>query len=619
MPLSLASTVRGTSFGQNSLERQTGTLEPVSPLTVPVSTWQEIPAVRSHGFTNQGQTDIFARKMGHAGETIWTAQTGTSGVDSARDVATNASGMFVVGETYGAFVGETNLGSTDIFLVKYDPTGTQSWLRQFGTISTDAGSAVAADESGVYVGGSVAEALPGQQYGVGTANSTPDGFVRKYDSQGSHVWTTQSGLPSSDKVKSLAIDGSDLWISGQIYGAIEGAVNLGGWDAFVSKRDSATGTNLLSWQFGSQSNDEVRSIAVTSSNVVVAGETGHSILTDDNGFLYSFSHTGIEQWRQEIAFYIPHRDYAFSTASDGTGVYVVGSVDGALPNQTITGSNDSYIRKYADDGTTAWTRQFGVSNGDQAVAVTTDDSGVYVAGNVLSFGASFPGVTHFGSQDAYIRKYDTAGNELWTRQAGTADFETLEDIAGNGTIIAIVGTTTGVFPNETSAGSRDVFVQALAQDGTELWTDQFGTSASDEVRGVWIDSTAIYVAGSTTALIGQSAHGNRDMYVRKYSLAGDVQWTLQYGTVDYDELREIDGDGTSIYLVGSTAGEFQGSTNAGSNDAAVLKIGPNGDIQWQRQFGSAELDQATAIDVTAGVVYVFGETAGKFHWRSRCR
>ena len=71
-------------------------------------------------------------------------------------------------------------------------------------------------------------------------------------------------------------------------------------------------------------------------------------------------------------------------------MYVVGIVGGEFPGQTAEGGEfDAFIRKYNSDGDEEWTRQFGTSEFDTAIEVSGDSSGgVYVVGNT---NGEFPG------------------------------------------------------------------------------------------------------------------------------------------------------------------------------------------------------------------------------------
>ena len=57
-----------------------------------------------------------------------------------------------------------------------------------------------------------------------------------------------------------------------------------------------------------------------------------------------------------------------------------------------------------------------IDGNDEAVGITVDSSGVYVAGGT---DGALPGQTSLGGTDAFVRKYDHQGNELWTQQFGS--------------------------------------------------------------------------------------------------------------------------------------------------------------------------------------------------------
>lgn len=80
-----------------------------------------------------------------------------------------------------------------------------------------------------------------------------------------------------------------------------------------------------------------------------------------------------------------------------------------------------------------WTRQFGSTKTESANAVAVDSAGnVYAAGWTQG---ALSGQTSAGDEDAFVRKYDGEGNELWTRQFGSAKNEVANgvtvDSAGN--------------------------------------------------------------------------------------------------------------------------------------------------------------------------------------------
>jgi hypothetical protein len=78
--------------------------------------------------------------------------TGPFSIPSA--LALDSSGnVYVGGSTLGAYSGFTNAGKTDIFAMKYSPSGTRLWTRQFGGNDDDQGFGIAVSDA-VYVTGS---------------------------------------------------------------------------------------------------------------------------------------------------------------------------------------------------------------------------------------------------------------------------------------------------------------------------------------------------------------------------------------------------------------------------------------------------------------------------------
>ena len=103
-----------------------------------------------------------------------------------------------------------------------------------------------------------------------------------------------------------------------------------------------------------------------------------------------------------------HDEDAAGLAVDASGnVFVTGSTSGQLPGQTSFGFSDAWVRKYDDAGNEVWTRQFGAS---EEGADSGEGAAVDSQGNLLLVGRTAKALsgTSAGSFDGYLRKYSTA-------------------------------------------------------------------------------------------------------------------------------------------------------------------------------------------------------------------
>jgi hypothetical protein len=201
---------------------------------------------------------------------------------------------------------------------------------------------------------------------------------------------------------------------------------------------------------------------------------------------------GVEFYRQIGSF---GHDYAFATAVDSTGVYVVGQAQGALPGaQSWQGWFDAFLRKYDHTGNLLWTRQFGSPLDDSAMGAATYAGSLYVAGFTSGALTNQPNA---GFTDAFLRKYDTNGNVLWTRQFGTGGWDKATAIVADAAGVYVVGETSGSFTRQPSSGNGDCFVKRYDPSGNLLWTQQFDSGEPDYVTSVAIaeDSPGIWVVG----------------------------------------------------------------------------------------------------------------------------
>jgi uncharacterized protein (TIGR03437 family) len=380
-------------------------------------------------------------------------------------------------------------------------------------------------------------------------------------------------------------------------------------------------------QFGSNPeqarDDQANAVATTFGSVYVAGNTigvfaGQTSagLNDLDVFVARYDNLGSQIWLRQ--FGTAARDIATGVAADASGVYVAGWTEGTLPQQTSSGSFDAFVRKYSPNGTELWTRQFGSTALDEALAIAVNASGVYVVGFVDCCAAALPGFPTTGGKDAFIRKYDANGNELWTRQFGSGDAEQAVGVALDATGVYVAGTTNGNLAQP--AAGNDGFLRKFDVNGNVVWTRQFGSSPppggnnTDDVHAVAVGAAGVFVSGDTTGpFTGQTFSGGLwDAFVIKFDSNGTQQFVRQFGT-DADDYAYAVAVGTSNVLVGGdTGGAFPGQTYTSNGDAYVRLYDFNGNHLGTREFGSS----GGSIDTVFGAAedlsgfYVAGQKGG---------
>jgi len=184
------------------------------------------------GNTSAGNTDLFVVKYNSSGTKQWTKQYGTDRYDEARGVATDSSGnVYVVGGTKGNLNGISNSGRTDAFVIKFNSSDTKQWTKKLGTWQNDLANGVATDSSGnFYVTGFTYQDMDGN-----TSAGNTDLFVVKYNSSGTKQWTKQLGTSSNDLANGVATDSSgNIYVAGHTEGGL-GGTKAGNKDIFLVK------------------------------------------------------------------------------------------------------------------------------------------------------------------------------------------------------------------------------------------------------------------------------------------------------------------------------------------------------------------------------------------------
>lgn len=499
-----------------------------------------------------------------AGDWSWAKGAGGTGEDWGTSIAIdNNDNVYVTGYIDGAATFDTTnvspFGGWDIFLAKYDPTGTLQWVRTAGGTGFDAGQGVAVDANGdVYITGYFEGTAAFDGTNSINALGSFDAFLAKYDPAGNLLWVFGQGGPDVDNGRAISFDNfGSVYMVGEFENSmnigLSSLTSLGMQDIFLARYDATTSNPDWGVQYGGDSTDRCYDVyAGYDGAIFICGlydglaDFQVAALTtfgDDDAYIAKIDTTGIAVWAKQAGSSGP--DAARGVSADAAGnAYLTGYASGTATfdgiTQTGAGNWDHFVTQYDTSGVAQWATLSGGPGFDIGYAIETDSSGFSHVSGEFGMTADFGNFsfTQAGNNDAVIAKFDSAGQVVWAEQGGGANYEPALSIAVGSDGASY---TTGVFysgstdfgaNNVVGAGFRDIYVAKL--EGGSATTTLTNLSASTymieltDINGVVLNDSA--VINEPTAIVLSSV-----ITTASSSTANDgaVDLTVTGGTPSY--------------------------------------------------------------------------------------
>jgi len=325
-------------------------------------------STRSFG---SGLSDVYLIQTDAGGNKLWEQNYGGDKIDNGFSVQITVDGGYIIaGETqsYG-------FGSSDVWLLKIDPSGQKTWSQTFGGGIPEWGWSVQQTaDKGYIISGSV------------VASAGPEIWLIKTDSFGRQLWY-QTFDGDSDKAVSAVQQTSD---GGYIIVSDARSYKTG-IDIWLIKTD-ANGDKIWERTFGGEGYDYAHSVQQTSDGgYIISGETksygaGNAdvwlIKTDGAGYIVWDKTYGGEQ-----------RDSGLSVQQTSDGGYIISGETESYG----AGDADVWLIKTDSAGNKVWDKTYGGGQRDSGLSVRqTADGGYIISGETESYGA--------GSVDVWLLK-----------------------------------------------------------------------------------------------------------------------------------------------------------------------------------------------------------------------
>ncbi len=252
-------------------------------------------------------------------------------------------------------------------------------------------------------------------------------------------------------------------------------------------------------------------------------------------------------------------------------------------------------------------KQFGTTGYEYIHGSSTIDS----RGNIFVTGSTngvFDGEVNHGGFDAFVTKYSDNGTLLWSKEFGTSKGDIAYDITtDNNDNIFVTGYTT-----DNRFGTPQVFVTKYSNDGVFQWTEYFSMYGSTFGRSIATDMNG------NVFVTGYKRYYQDTAFILKYNSSGVHQWTKMVsvsGARNSSIATSVTTDKNgNAYMTGSTAGVLDGEIDTtGNPDAFIIKYNTYGEVVWNRQFASTNGTNGQGITIDSlGNIFVSGYTYGTF-------
>ena len=190
--------------------------------------------------------------------------------------------------------------------------------------------------------------------------------------------------------------------------------------------------------------------------------------------------------------------------------------------------------------------------------------------------------------DMWLIKFDSNGNPLWEKMFGSNSYEEGRSVQQtNDGGYVITGSVS------TLSNQKDVYVVKTDMNGNIQWDKSYGNGLNDIGYSIKQTSDGGYIITGTTELDSVI-----NIYLIKTDNLGDTLWTRSFGNsfsyeIGYSVQQTTDGG----YII-------CGSTSSLMNYIYVIKTDSSGNIVWTHTYGDGEEDVGYSIQQTSDGGYI---------------
>jgi len=582
------------------------------------------PSTNALNLSSNAAIDIFIAKYSTLFIPQWAFNIGGIGNDTCFSSTVTSSGELIITGNYLNSVDFDPSTATNVllnssntvnntYIAKYSTSGGLIWAKDIQARVTGGFSnpTIVCDSSNnLIVAGIFSLTSDFDPSIAGVASLTPSGsFVAKYDTNGNYIWakkltsTTNKGIIYDSITTNVTVFGtftssttSDFDPGTAVYtlDTTIGTNYFASYDTngnFVyAKNIQPTITNIINIDFEGiyLTGDFVGSADFDPSFEV---STQYSLLT--NGFIGKYDTSGAFVYVRAIGGNKPGNYLTNLISTDGSGnIYRAGLLSATTDldpsSNTFNVSSFStpgiFISKYTANGNFVWAQTIPGSIGTSlSISVMNTD----VNGNTYIIGRA----TSNGITSMFMLKYDTNGNNLWTKQIiGNIGVSRriVFDNQGNFYVTGRISGTSTIDFDPSPFGTMNInpnglilsFLAKYSPQGDYVWAKTLAQAGSDSQQNetdLQINNNSLFVTGLFAGVIIFNSATNESFeafagingFVSKYDLNGNYQFA---GTFVNNDINFPDSSATESVTVDNDGNFYVTSNFNGSID---FDLSPN--------------------------------------------
>lgn len=303
--------------------------------------------------------NIFLIKYDVDGNLLWNVSWETNDMARPYGIILDSNEDIIV---TGAIVTEVEpyVFSHNVFVLKYNSTGSNLWATINMTSNDDDGTCIALDSNDdIYIGG-------------WTNSSSGSMFIQKYSSGGVFQWVSYYGTTTPRewaRANGIVIDnGGNIYIAGT-------TDNSGGnLDDILLVKFDATGNALWNTTWGGPGDwDHGHDLVLSNSDIFVIGSTNSLATKPLDAILVKYNSSGHVQWNKTLDFLNEH-GHAIALKPNGN-IILAGETD------YLDIVYNYFVAEYSPEGLLLWNTTYDSGANDQCNDVIVGmDSSLYVGG-----------------------------------------------------------------------------------------------------------------------------------------------------------------------------------------------------------------------------------------------